>query len=157
MENFFWKPAVTGRVKINYDGSVFSEKGEAGLGVIIRNHQKEVTASLSQRIPFPHPIEALEALTTRAIFQLPIDLGFLEMDVEGDLTTIVQALTLIEPSYTLYDHIINDTKIASQHFLSVQFMHVKRDGNKVAHSLAKRARNSKLFQVWMESIPPDIV
>jgi hypothetical protein len=35
-------------------------------------------------------------------------------------------------------------------------MHVKQDGNIVAHSLAKRARCCEPFEVWMESVPPDL-
>jgi hypothetical protein len=46
-----------------------------------------------------------------------------------------------------------------QHTLvfSVQFLHVKCDGNLVAHSLAKRARFSQPFEVWMKFVPLDVV
>ncbi len=146
-----------GRVKINYDGAVFTDIGEAGIGVIIRNSQGAVMASLSQRIPFPHSVEAVEATATRAAVQLALDLGFQEVEVEGDSINIVKALSQAETNYTLYGHIINDTKFVSQLLVSVKFLHVYRDGNKVAHSLAQRARCNQPFQVWMESVPPDLV
>ena len=146
-----------GRVKINYDGAVFNETGEAGIRVIIRNSLGAVMASLSQRIPFPHSVEAVEATAARVAVQLALDLGFKEVKVEGDSINIVQALSQTEPNYTLYGHIINDTKFTSQLLVSVHFLHVKREGNKVAHSLAKRARCNQPFQVWMEFVPPDIV
>ena len=152
-----WKPPAMGRVKINYDGAVFNKTGEAGIGVIIRNPQGVVMASLSQRIPFPHSVEAVEATAARVAVQLAYDLGFKEVEVEGDSINIVQALSQTEPNYTLYGHIINDTKFTSQLLVSVHFLHVKREGNKVAHSLAKRARCNQPFQVWMEFVPPDIV
>ena len=152
-----WKPPAMGRVKINYDGAVFNETGEAGIGVIIRNPQGAVMASLSERIPFPHSVEAVEATAARVAVQLAYDLGFKEVEVEGDSINIVQALSQTEPNYTLYGHIINDTKFTSQLLVSVHFLHVKREGNKVAHSLAKRARCNQPFQVWMEFVPPDIV
>ena len=127
------------------------------MGVIIRNSQGAVMASLSQRIPFPHSVEAVEATTVRATITLALDLGFKEVEVEGDSTTIVKALSQSKTHYTFYGHIINDIKFASQLLVSVKFMHVKRDGNKVAHSLARRARCNQPFQVWLESVPPDIV
>jgi ribonuclease HI len=114
-------------------------------------------ASLSQRIPFPHSVEAVEATAARAAVTLALDLGFKEVEVEGDSITIVKALSQSESHYTFYGHIINDIKFASQLLVSVKFMHVKRDGNKVAHSLARRARGNQPFQVWLESVSPDIV
>ena len=41
-----WKPPVAGSYKVNYDGAIFSDTNEAGLGVIIRNAQGEVMGSL---------------------------------------------------------------------------------------------------------------
>jgi hypothetical protein len=71
-----WRPPEMGRVKINYDGAVFTEMGAAGVGVIIRNSQGAVMASLSQRILFPYSVEAVEAIAARAAVQLALDLGF---------------------------------------------------------------------------------
>jgi hypothetical protein len=56
-----WKPPEVSRYKVNYDGAVFSDRNEAGIGVIIRNHRGEVMGALSQRIPYPHSVEAVEA------------------------------------------------------------------------------------------------
>uniref|UniRef100_A0A2N9G7B6 Reverse transcriptase domain-containing protein n=1 Tax=Fagus sylvatica TaxID=28930 RepID=A0A2N9G7B6_FAGSY len=43
-----WKPPEVSRFKVNYDGAVFSDRNEAGIGVIIRNHRGEVMGALSQ-------------------------------------------------------------------------------------------------------------
>ena len=39
----------------------------------------------------------------------------------------------------------------------VSFKHVKRDGNSVAHGLAKKAKSSKSLEIWLETVPPDIL
>jgi ribonuclease HI len=141
---------------VNFDGAIFSETNEAGLGAIIRNHRGEVMASLCQRIPYPHLVAAVEASAARAAVNLVLELGFREMDIEGDSLEIINALLQDSSSFTLYGHLITDTNNTAQHLNSFQFMHVKRDGNMVAHSLAKRARLCEPLEVWMESVPPDL-
>ena len=48
-----WEPPDLGVFKVNYDGALFTEIGRAGLGVVIRNSECAVMASLSQQIPQP--------------------------------------------------------------------------------------------------------
>ena len=40
-------------MKVNYDGTIFSKDGRARLGVVVRNSDGVVIASLSQQIPLP--------------------------------------------------------------------------------------------------------
>ena len=49
---------------------MFKDTGEAGLGVVIRNHEGEIIAALSERIPQPPSVNCLELLAARwaAIF-----------------------------------------------------------------------------------------
>ena len=151
-----WKPPADGSYKANFDGAIFAETSEAGIGVIIRNDQGAVMASLSQRIPYPHSVEAVEAYAARSATQFAIDLGFRDMIFEGDSFKIITALQHHSPCNTQYGHLITDTKTIAQAFISCHYVHVKRDGNRAAHSLAKRARHCEPFQVWMESVPPDL-
>ena len=44
---------------------MFHDSGEAGLGVVIRNHEGEVMASLSEKIPPPPSVTQLELLAAR--------------------------------------------------------------------------------------------
>ena len=46
-----WRPPIAPCVKANFDGAIFSQDGLAGIGVIIRNEQGLVMATLSQQIP----------------------------------------------------------------------------------------------------------
>ena len=98
----------------------------------------------------------MEASAARTAVNLVLELGFKEVDIEGDSLEIINALLQNSPCFTLYGHLITDTNIIAQNLNSFQFMHVKRDGNIVAHSLAKRAHHCEPFEVWMESVPPDL-
>lgn len=50
--------------------------------------------------------------------------------------------------------LLKDVRHCSRFFNQLRYSHVKREGNKIAHSLAKYAKHISDFVVWMESIPP---
>ena len=77
--------------------------------------------------------------------------------MEGDSKIVVDALLFSGPCTTFYGHIIEDIKLIASGFSSVHFQHVKRDGNNLAHLLAKRARLNESLEVWLESVPPELV
>ena len=56
-------------------------------------------------------------------------------------------------SATPFGHIISDIKALFAHFRSLVFQHTRRQGNKVAHSLARATCNFSPFCTWMEEVP----
>ena len=52
-------------MKVNFDGAMFNERDEAGIGVIIRNPRGEVMAAFSEKIQKPHSAEILELLAAK--------------------------------------------------------------------------------------------
>ena len=57
---------------------------------------------------------------------------------------------------TSIGHIIKDCNFSRCLFQTCSFSHVRRQGNGVAHALARRARMSFPLTVWMELVPPNI-
>ena len=51
--------------KVNFDGAMFGESDEAGIGVVIRNSNDEVRAALSEKIKKPPTVEILELLAAK--------------------------------------------------------------------------------------------
>ena len=49
--------------------------------------------------------------------------------------------------------LIEDVKVFANNFVRLLYSHIKRNGNRVAHSLAKNALCILDFQVWMEDVP----
>ena len=143
-------------MKINYDGSIFSEDGRVGLGVVVRNSEGAVIASLSQQIPLPATITQVEALAVRRATEFAMKLGITSAVLERDSEIIHRELICTEPSLALYGHIIHDVKQLASYFACIRFVHIRRQGNNVVHALARKAVTSPDLNVWMEDVPPDI-
>ena len=63
-------------VKINFDGALFGEFDEVGLGVVIRNSEGEVMAALSEKIMKPLVVETMELLAARRVVAFSLEVGF---------------------------------------------------------------------------------
>ena len=89
-----WQPAPKDTYKINYDGTIFSNSEEAGIGLVIRNEKSEVIASLVEKVNKPSGgVEAIEAMAARRAILLAIELGFQQCVVEGDSEIVFKALS----------------------------------------------------------------
>ena len=84
------------------------------------------------------------------------DLGFSQVCFEGNAELVVKCLQSGMVSNALVDHLVKDFMSISGHFRSSNIIHVRRQGNNVAHALARDARFSFPLRVWMEEVPPNI-
>lgn len=142
---------------MNYDGAIFQEQGRAGIGVVIRNSSGEVMASLSQQIPLPTTVAQVEASAARRAVEFAQELGITRAIIEGDSEIICNDLLNPSPSLSLHGLLIRDAQVLALSFTSITFAHVSRQGNTVAHSLARMAILSQSLNIWMEDVPPDIL
>ncbi|KAL0017269.1 hypothetical protein SO802_004338 [Lithocarpus litseifolius] len=151
-----WRPPPRECFKTNYDGAMFDESDEAGLGVVIRNSEGQVMVALSEKIKKPPSVVALELLAARRAAALVSETGFQQSCFKGDLEVVVKALCGSGLEKSAVGHILKDTLSTVSLLQSFSFSHVNRQGNAVAHALAQRARLSFPLQVWMESVPLDL-
>ena len=112
--------------------------------------------SLVEKIDMPSTVEVLEAMAARRAMLFMEELGLSHAVFEGDSELVVNALVGHCPDRASIGHIIKDCKSLRGLFQTYSFSHVRRQGNGVAHALARRARMSFPLTVWMESVPPDI-
>ena len=151
-----WKPPESEAYKVNYDGATFAEQGKAGIGVVVRNSEGAVMASLSQQVPLPTTVAQVEAMAARKAIEFALEIGLTRVIIEGDLETIYRELNSTDPSLALHGHVIQDIRCLASSFVSHSFTHVRRQGNNVAHALTRWAINSPNLTVWREDAPPDI-
>jgi ribonuclease HI len=152
--NIKWQPSRDFVFKVNYDGAVFQETNEAGIGVIVRNQAGKVMATLVQKVRYPQSVECIEAWAAKRAVQFISEIGLSEAEFEGDSKTVVAALNVSHPSAAPYGHLIADAQSLARALTSFCFSHVKRQGNALAHALARMAKTIDDIEVWMEDVPP---
>ena len=113
-------------------------------------------AALSQQIPSPALVEMVEVVATRRALMFVVELGFNKVEVEGDSESVVNAILGDYMDNSYMGHVLQDIKFMFSSFSFISIKHTHKEGNCVAHKLARRAANN-LFLVWMESVPLDIL
>ena len=135
----------------------FAEKKCSGLGVIIRNQEGLVIASMSTRLPQQlQPIE-IEALATSKALEFAREVGISKAVLEGDSLLVMKALKTKNAGLAPFGLLIQDSLTLSSGFSKLSYSHTKREGNLVAHSLAQLAINNPNCVIWMEDVPSDVL
>ena len=93
-----------------------------------------------------------EALAARRAVIFAREMSLFDIIVEGDCLTVIQALLRVGPCALLFGHIIDEIKRLGGVLRRCMFQHVWRDGNRLAHCLAKKAVLSTGFEVWVEDL-----
>ena len=79
-------------MKTNYDGAMFGESDQAGLGVVIRNSEGQVMVALSEKIKKPHSAQSVELLAARRAVTFCIETGFQNSIFEGNSELVIKWL-----------------------------------------------------------------
>lgn len=134
-----WQTPPLGFVKINFDGAVFKDTNMSSVGVVIRDNNGAVLASFSENIPQAYKADKIEALAAMKALSFAHELGFRSAVLKGDSLRLIQALKSEVHSLSPLGLLLEDVKVYARNFVRLLYSHVKRNGNNVAHSLAKYA------------------
>ena len=80
-------------------------------------------------------------------------MGIREVLIEGDSLIVQRALNELASPPSSVDAVIIGIKEVSADFNHIAFTHVGRQGNKLAHLLAKYAKSIDNILVWIEETP----
>ncbi|XP_075665085.1 uncharacterized protein LOC142634688 [Castanea sativa] len=142
---------------MNFDGATFAEDGTAGIGVVLRNEEGLIIASLTQRIPLPTSVIEVEAVAARRTLELALELSFDNIILEGDSEILIKILKAGGSSLAHFGNLIADILFLTSHFSKVKFSFVRRQCNGLAHSLARCAFITQQMSVWMDEVLPDLM
>ncbi|KAL0427311.1 UNVERIFIED_CONTAM: hypothetical protein Slati_2905900 [Sesamum latifolium] len=146
-----WRPPEHGFVKINYDAALFLDTGDFGIGIIARDHNGNCLAWHSQRLHRTISPEIAEAWAARAAVELGCRSNWDKIVIEGDCANLVKQLVTHEGYTSSTEVIIRDIFALCPRFLSSSSSLVRRQGNCVAHFIARSAIN---FAEGHANLPP---
>ena len=102
--------------------------------------------------------EEAELLACRRSMEFAVDAGFTKLIIEGDNVNVMQAISSSRINCSLLGYVVDDIRHLVHCLEWARIRITRRDGNKVAHALAKHYRNSLDNDVyWMEDSPPPAV
>jgi hypothetical protein len=84
-------------------------------------------------------------------------IGFESIELEGDAREIILALGSSAEADSIYGNMVSETRQMLESFPSWRVSHVRREGNTVAHLLAKFAFSLQSQHVWLNSCPSMLV
>ncbi|KAL0005544.1 hypothetical protein SO802_013105 [Lithocarpus litseifolius] len=135
-----WTPPPASLFKVNVDGAVFSSQGSVGIGVLIRDEEGRVEAALSKKIMAPVGAVEAEAKAFEAGILFAKDIGIQEFILEGD-SIIYNALCDTSSPPSAEEPVTIGMHALCRDFGRVEFSHVRRQGNRPTHLLAKHAQS----------------
>ena len=121
--------------------------------MIIYDSQDSVMVFLTQNVQLFSSIVEMEALVATRAIELALELGFERIIFEGDSNIVMRALTDQSPPFAPFGLLIRDAQVFADQLSWVKFQHVGRDGNNVAHNLARHTRHVTGFSVCIEDVP----
>ena len=151
-----WCPPPTNCVKLNFDGAIFSELGKVGLGVVVHDSHGNAIVSLSKQAPLPFSPVIVEATAAARAITFAQELSLNKFMIEGDSEAVINTLQSTKASFMTYGHLLESAKSTLVTSKCIVFTHIRRIGNKLAHSLAKYARHVRDLSMWVEDMPPHL-
>ena len=145
-----WKRPPLGILKINADAARF-EEGICGLGAVFRDHEGDVIASYCD--VFNAKLEVDEALAIRGAVEIASDIGLNKIMVESDCLKLINHLQKRKVEASAFGQLVADILAFMKNLTSFYFLHLKREGNIVAHRLSHISIYLGEMRVWMEEVP----
>lgn len=124
--------------------------------MVIRDSVGLIIGALSQKIRLPSSAVIVEALAASQAISFAREISILWVMVEGDSLQVIKAINYTKSSKASFGHIIDEIKLLSSFLPCCSFVHVRREGNKLAHALEHRAFLSADTNVWLEDLPRDL-
>ncbi|PKA65842.1 hypothetical protein AXF42_Ash017367 [Apostasia shenzhenica] len=143
---------MEGSIKINVDALVHTSLDFFGMSVIIRDHYGVAIAAASKRLSGRFAPHLAECMAIKVGTKLVKECNLKNWSIKSDAVNVINTITNPAP-FALEAHIIKDIKEGMLMTFCSSVNHCSRSANKVAHSLAQFAIDSKENFIWKEVMP----
>lgn len=134
-----WTPPQHPLFKINVNGAVAKTTRKVGVGVIVKDKLGRIEAAMCRNLEAPLGAIETESKAIEAGLLFAQDVGIRDIVVESNSLIMIQALNGISTPLAAISAVTQGILDLSKGFRKVEFSHVNRLGNKLAHVLAKHA------------------
>jgi ribonuclease HI len=148
-----WTPPPELMLKVNCDAALDVRKGVVGLGILARDKRGRVQGACSVTMKVTTSAPEAEALAALHAMIFTKEKEYSGVVFEGDAQTIVNAVNSSQPCDSSYGHFIEDAKRGLCSLGNSMFVHVKREANVAAHTLARAACNHATRTILWHCIP----
>ncbi|XP_057249391.1 uncharacterized protein LOC130590835 [Beta vulgaris subsp. vulgaris] len=149
-----WHAPPPGTVKINTDAYLGVE-GWVSIATVARNSAGEVLFASVRKQQARWPVDIAECKAILFAVRCARSHGFSDVIIESDAMVVVSRLTKGSLFLSDLDSVLGDVLYLSKSLNSVCFSHVRRDGNAVAHNLA-RVVPLGVEQCWENHCPREV-
>ena len=104
-------------------------------------------AALAQNVLLASLVVEMEALAATQAVELAVEIGLDKIISEGDSSIVIRGLTDQVPNFASLGFLIKEANELANRLTHVKFQHVGREGNSVAHNLARHARHVTCFSI----------
>lgn len=148
-----WEAPPQGWAKINVDGAFVQQIGEAGTGIVIRDHVGDVLLTSWNVIRSCQSPEEAEAQACRDGLRLAADWIQMPVILESDCANVVASLTSGAKNRSPLWQVFQEIKSILPLLPAFKFNRINRGANEVAHCLSQLARRLKQSSVWRMCAP----
>ena len=110
------------------DGALFSKAKQSGIGVIVRDGEGNMIATLSKKLDLPLGALEIKAKALEIGMQFAEEVGLRNVVFEGDSLLIINAFHGVEEAAASVQNIIHGVLRKVQSFKTFDFLHIKRQG-----------------------------
>ncbi|MBA0729128.1 hypothetical protein Golax_025802, partial [Gossypium laxum] len=142
-----WRPPDLSEVKINFEATFDKQTNKSSTSIVCRDLEGVILGSktvVNIRIPTPFAAEVLACLQP---IQTRLELGFRQVVIEGDTLSVIKKVQSKEEDRSVISPYIDDIKFLNKRFGRCCFKKTSRNGNGVAHGVAKEGlkRNESTY------------